>query len=300
MISKSGGTIETAAALRVFLRQLENQFGRDSLPDLVVPVTGDGGKLSKLADELGCRDRFAVPDGVGGRFSIFSAVGLLPAAILGLDIVSLLRGAWLMNGHSRTAPTGQNMVWNYVAVNRLLESVRQVTLRVMSVWSKSLEATGLWYDQLLAESIGKQELGVTPLTVVNTRDLHSRAQQHQEGVRNKIINNLVVDSWRCDPLTIGQRADNQDNLNEFAEVSWPQLMSAAIAGTNQAYLSDGRPVTTIRLPAANEHSLGQLFQMLMLATVIEGRLMGVNPYGQPGVELYKQNMRRILESIPGS
>ncbi len=300
VISKSGGTIETAAALRVFLRQLENQYGADALPELVVPVTGASGKLADLATDLGCRDRFTVPDGVGGRFSIFSPVGLLPAAILGLDIVALLRGAWLMNGHCQSAPPSENVVLNYVGVNHLAESLSSVAVRILSVWSNSLESTGLWYDQLLAESLGKQERGVLPLTVVNTRDLHSRAQQHQEGVRNKLINNLVLDSWRCDPLAIGHLEGNRDGLNELADCTWPDLMSAAIAGTNEAYASDGRPTTTIRLPAANEHSLGQLYQMLMLATVIEGRLMQINPYGQPGVEAYKQNMNRILREQPAS
>lgn len=296
VISKSGGTIETAAAFRVFLRELESQFGRDSLPDLVVPVTGASGRLADLATAIGCRDRFAVPEGVGGRFSILSAVGLLPAALLGLDVVALLRGAWFINQHVRSAPRGQNVVLNYVAVNRLLESRCGIDIRILSAWSKSLESAGLWYDQLLAESIGKQETGVMPLTVVNTRDLHSRAQQHQEGVRNKSINNLILDSWRCDPLSIGTLDGNEDQLNDLSETTWPRLMSAAIAGTNEAYRSDGRPVADLVLPAANEHSMGQFFQMMMIATVIEGRAAGINPYGQPGVELYKKNMQRLLKS----
>lgn len=295
VISKSGGTLETAAALRAFLGQLENRFGREALADLVIPVSGASGRLADLADSLQCRDRFLVPDGVGGRFSVFSPVGLLPAAILGLDIVALLRGGWLMNGHSRSAPAEENVVLNYVAINHLVETMLDARIRVLSVWSKSLEATGLWYDQLLAESIGKQQRGVTPLTVVNTRDLHSRAQQHQEGVRDKMINNLVVDSWRCDPLVMGLRQTDEDQLNRLADKTWPELMAAAVAGTDQAYNADGRPTATLSLPATNEHSLGQLLQMLMLATVLEGRVLGVNPYGQPGVERYKQNMNRILD-----
>ncbi len=295
VISKSGGTIETAAALRVFLRQLENQFGAGALPELVVPVTGESGRLANLATQIGCRDRFLVPDGVGGRFSVLSAVGLLPAAILGLDIVAMLRGAWLMNGHCQSAPRGENVVLNYTGVNHLAEKSGGASVRVLSVWSNALESVGLWYDQLFAESIGKRELGATPLTVVNTRDLHSRAQQHQEGARDRIINNLVVDSWHCDPLSFDVRPGNEDGLNALAGTTWPEFLSAAIEGTNEAYASDGRPTTTISLPAANEHALGQLFQMLMLATVVEGRLLRINPYGQPGVELYKRNMQRVLE-----
>ena len=262
--------------------------------ELVIPVTGSSGRLFELATALGCRESFPVPDGVGGRFSILSAVGLLPAAILGIDIVRLLEGAATMNTHFRTAPPGQNVVLDYVGVSHLLETQRGATLRVLSVWAKSLETTGLWYDQLLAESLGKHERGATPFTTVNTRDLHSRAQQHQEGRRDKLITNVVVDHWRCDPLPVGHSDFDQDKLNDIAGKTLPELMSAAVAGTNQAYRDDGRPTADIHLPRVDEASLGQLFQMLMLATVVEGRLLGINPYGQPGVEKYKQNMNRIL------
>ena len=139
VISKSGGTLETAAAFRQFTRALEAKVGPDRLPDFVVPVTGATGKLASLSDAIGCKERFEVPDGVGGRFSIFSAVGLLPAAIMGIDVVALLEGAAFMNSQFRSAPLGGNPVLDYVAVNHLLEKERGVTTRVMSVWTKSLE-----------------------------------------------------------------------------------------------------------------------------------------------------------------
>ena len=264
------------------------------MPDLVVPVTGQSGKLASLADSIGCKNRFQVPDGVGGRFSVFSAVGLLPAAILGINVVQLLESAAAMNNHFRTAPYGENVVLDYVAVNHLLETQSGCNTRLLSVWSKSLESAGLWYDQLLAESLGKAERGALPLTVVNTRDLHSRAQQHQEGVRDKVVNNVIVDNWRTAPLAIGSSERDSDQLNELADKTLPDVMSAAIAGTNQAYQEDGRPTTNLFLPGANEIGLGQFMQMMMLATVVEGRLLGINPYGQPGVEKYKVNMNRIL------
>ena len=294
VISKSGGTLETAAAFRQFLREFESSVGADRMPDLVVPVTGQSGKLASLADSIGCKNRFQVPDGVGGRFSVFSAVGLLPAAILGINVVQLLESAAAMNNHFRTAPYGENVVLDYVAVNHLLETQSGCNTRLLSVWSKSLESAGLWYDQLLAESLGKAERGALPLTVVNTRDLHSRAQQHQEGVRDKVVNNVIVDNWRTDPLAIGSSERDSDQLNELADKTLPDVMSAAIAGTNQAYQEDGRPTTNLFLPGANEIGLGQFMQMMMLATVVEGRLLGINPYGQPGVEKYKVNMNRIL------
>ena len=199
-----------------------------------------------------------------------------------------------MNGQFRTQPIGSNPVLDYVAVNHLLEKEQGVVTRVLSVWSKSLESAGFWYDQLLAESLGKFERGALPLTCLNSRDLHSRAQQHQEGARDKVMNNVIVDHWRCDPLPIGSSQRDQDQLNELADKTLPEIMSAAIAGTNQAYFDDNRPTTNLHLPAADESSLGQFFQMMMLATVLEGRILGINPYGQPGVEKYKVNMNRIL------
>ncbi len=296
VISKSGGTLETAVALRVFLEALRNSCAHDEslVAERVIPVTGTSGKLFDLAQAIGCPDVFQVPEGVGGRFSILSAVGLLPAAILGLDIIKLLEGAAAMNEHFRSAPPCNNRVLDYVGVCHLMEDHRMANIRVLSVWSKALESVGLWYDQLLAESIGKQERGATPLTVLNTRDLHSRAQQHQEGTRDKLFTNVVLDSFRTDPIAVGNSELNQDGLNAIADRTIPEIMTAALNGTNAAYKDDRRPTADICLPDASEYSLGQLFQMLMLATVVEGRLMGINPYGQPGVEGYKQHMKKNL------
>jgi glucose-6-phosphate isomerase len=297
VISKSGGTMETAVAFRQFLRSLESSLGEEAaawLGRLVIPVTGGSGKLYELAMELGCQQIFAVPDGVGGRFSVLSPVGLLPAAMLGLDCVKLLEGALAMNEHFKNAAYEENVVLQYVAVNHLLAAHRGKNIRVLSVWSKALEAVGLWYDQLLAESTGKAGEGVTPLTTVNTRDLHSRHQQHQEGANDKVFNNLIVESYRTDPIAVGRSDRNQDQLNDIADKTLPDIMDAAIRGTNDALHADGRPTTDLVLPRIDTHVLGQLFQMLMIATVIEGRLLGINPYGQPGVEQYKTNMNKNL------
>ncbi len=296
VISKSGGTLETATAFRQFLTALEKSCGGDpaTVRRRVIPVTGASGKLYDFARSLGCEHIFPVPDGVGGRFSVLSAVGLVPAALMGLNIMRLLEGARAMNEHFRTARAAENIVLQYTAVNHLLELRRGATIRCLSVWSKALEAAGLWYDQLLAESLGKEEKGATPLTTVNTRDLHSRHQQHQQGRRDKVFNNVIVENYRFDPLPIGRRDEDPDQLNDIAEKTLPEVMAAAIEGTNQALREDGRPTTNLFMPRIDEFTMGQYFQMLMLATVVEGRLLGVNPYGQPGVEAYKRNMNRIL------
>lgn len=296
VISKSGKTLETAIAFRQFLDLLRRGVENDAakISRLVVPVTGADGNLRPLARALGCQEIFDVPVGVGGRCSVLSAVGLLPVAFLGLDVVQLLQGAVDMNARASSAPLGDNPALDYAAVSHLLEAKRNATMRILSVWSSALESLGLWYDQLLSESLGKQEQGATPITVVNTRDLHSRAQQHQQGRRDKLITNVIVENWRRDPLTVGRSDLNQDQLNQIAERTLPEVMTAAVQGTNEAYRADGRPTADIRLAAVNEHSLGQLMQMLMIATAIEGRLIRINPYGQPGVEDYKCNMQRLL------
>jgi glucose-6-phosphate isomerase len=129
---------------------------------------------------------------------------------------------------------------------------------------------------------------------VNTRDLHSRGQQLQEGTRDKLVTNLIVERPHGDPVAIGRSDLNQDGLNDLADKSLPDIMAAAIAGTNKAYRDDNRPTADLRVPRLDEHTLGQLFQFMMLATIVEGRLIGINPYGQPGVEAYKRNMNAIL------
>ena len=298
VISKSGGTLETAAAFRVYREALEKFYGPSSAEarELVVPVTGEGGKLARLSDQLGYPERFPIPDGVGGRFSVFTAVGLYPAAVLGIDIRALLQGAAEMTERFRTAPLGDNPVLDYVATCHLLERDRGMRIRVLSTWGNRLESVGLWYDQLLAESLGKQERGATPLTVVNTRDLHSRGQQHQEGARDRVITNLIVQQPASPVVDVPRvpNAENLDDLNRLTRRGYPGLLAAALEGTNQAYADADRPTANLVIERLDAHAVGQLLQMFMLATVVEGRLIGINPYGQPGVEAYKQNMGRIL------
>lgn len=298
VISKSGGTLETAAAFRVLRQTLEDYYGPDSDRSrrLVVPITGAEGKLRRFSQQRGYPDVFPVPDGIGGRYSVLTQVGLYPAAVLGIEVQRLLQGAADMTELFRSRPLGDNPVLDYVATCHLLERERGLSIRVLSTWGNRLEALGLWYDQLLSESLGKEERGATPLTCVNTRDLHSRGQQHQQGVRDKLITNLIVETPSAGEILIPAVPDtlDQDGLNRLAGRGVPDLLSAAIRGTNKAYADDQRPTADLRLPELNAHCLGQLLQMLMLATVVEGRLIGINPYGQPGVEDYKRNMSAIL------
>jgi glucose-6-phosphate isomerase len=259
-------------------------------------VTERNSRLWNLGEALGLGpdEMFVYPDHVGGRFSVLTAVGLLPAAVLGLDVEALLQGAAAMTERFRQAPVGENPVLDYVGICHLMEVRRGANIRVLSTWGKRLEAVGLWYDQLLSESLGKDGQGATPLTCVNTRDLHSRGQQHQDGRRDKLITDLVVREPSESPVRVEQSALDQDHLNQLAGKTLPEILDAAVQGTRQAYADDYRRTATISLARLDEVALGQLFQMLMLATAVEGRLIRINPFGQPGVEAYKKNMTKIL------
>jgi glucose-6-phosphate isomerase len=302
VISKSGGTLETGVAYRAIRRELAEFYGTHSpkAKNLVVPITGTAGKFRALclADGYPEENILTIPDDVGGRYSVFTPVGLFPAAVMNLDIRALLLGAATMTRRFLEEPFDRNPVLQYAAINYLLYRECKKPIRVMSIWSKKLEALGLWYDQLLAESLGKQGLGATPMTAVQTRDLHSRGQQCQDGTRDKFINNVVVKSPVQPPITVGMSERNEDELNQFNRRSLADIMNAALRGTSQAYFEAARPTADLIVPMLSEHVMGQLMQMLMLATVVEGRLLGINPYGQPGVEAYKRNMQAILKAQP--
>lgn len=302
VISKSGGTLETAAAYRAVRAEQTKYYGQKSeyLKTCCVPITGPKGKLRDLARAEGFTDDdiLTIPDDVGGRFSVFTPVGLLPAAVMGLDVRALLLGAAAMTKRFLEEPFERNPVLQFAAVNHLMNVEAGKSTRVLAVWSRKLESIGFWYDQLLSESLGKFGKGATPVTSVYTRDLHSRGQQHQDGARDKVINNLFVRTTRHPAVLVGMNDRNEDDLNSISRKGYPDLLEAAFVGTNQAYQEAARPTADILLPALSEHTVGQLLQMLMLATVVEGRLAGTNPYGQPGVEAYKKNMMAVLRATP--
>jgi glucose-6-phosphate isomerase len=295
VISKSGETLETAVAFRTLLDLLKQQCSHD-LPNFVIPITGETGSLNQMATELGCTSIFRVPAGVGGRFSLFSAVGLLPAATIGLDVVQLLQGAADMNEIFRTAELSSNPPLDFALTAAQLQWQGDISIRVLSVWEQAFASLGMWYDQLLSESLGKDGQGMTPITMVNTRDLHSRAQQHQAGRNDKWIVNLSTRQSHTDQLKIRESTSDPAGLNDLAGVTLGELSAAARQGTNRALCDVQRPTADIVLERGDEYGLGQFFQMMMLATVVEGKLLGVNPYGQPGVEAYKNHMRNILLS----
>jgi glucose-6-phosphate isomerase len=304
VISKSGTTLETSAAFRI-LRRHAKEFYReheDIYRQVVVAVTGEGSQLWQITEQDGLpvENRFGMPGDVGGRYSIFTAVGLVPAAVLGINVTELLSGAADMTKRFFAEPPATNPVLRYAGVSYLAERKRGATIRALQGWSKKLEWVGYWYDQLLAESLGKHETGATPITAVGTRDLHSRGQQHQDGRRDKLITNLRVLRPRHESEAIGTSDQDLDDLDAVQTKTLHDCMNAAADGTTRAYFDAARPTADIVLPTVDEYSLGQLFQFFMLATVAEGLLVGVNPFGQPGVEAYKRNMNAILRGTSGA
>jgi glucose-6-phosphate isomerase len=301
VVSKSGDTLETAAAYRLLRRSAAEYYGTRSerLRRLFVPVTGPSGRLRELcrADGYGDADVLTIPDNVGGRYSVLTPAGLLPAAVMGLDVRAMLLGAAAMTRRFLEEPFERNPVLQYAAVNHLMTEEHGKSVRVLSVWSKKLGGVGRWYDHLLSESLGKRGRGPTPLTVVQPRDLHARGQQHQDGTRDKLINNLVLRHPTHPPLCVGMADRNEDDLNALNRKGFADVTEAALGLTNRAYFETARPTADLVVPTLSEHTMGQLLQMLMLATVVEGRLMGVNPYGQPGAEGYKKQLRAGVLSL---
>jgi glucose-6-phosphate isomerase len=299
-VSKSGATLEPAVALRVLRREANEFYGSHSewSGRLFGAVTGPSGGLRALFAALGQANGevLTVPENVGGRFCVFTPAGLVPAALMGLDVRALLLGAAAMTKRFLEEPFERNPVLQFAAVNYLMTEERAKPVRVMAAWSTKLEGVGRWYAHLAAESLGKQGRGPTPLTVVQTGDLHTHGQQLQEGPRDRVVNNLVVRAPRSTPITLTMDDRNEDGLNAFNRKGLPDLADAARRGAGRAYHEAARPAADLVLPVLSEHTAGQLLQMLMLATVVEGRLMGVNPYGQPGAEVYRRHMRELLKN----
>lgn len=291
VVSKSGGTIETLTAFRLL---------RERLADRVrswVVTTDPGSPLEGYCRRLGLTGLELLPHplNVGGRYSVLSPVGLFPAAVCGLDIQRILAGAAEMRDRCRATELRGNPAYLYAAL-QYLSLLRGRHISIMAAWDRRLEAFGLWYDQLCAESLGKNERGRTPLTAVCTRELHSRGQQHQQGTRDKVITNLVVAQADRSDLRVPVTApDEPSRGSEFLDGrSLSELNDAAYRATDTAYATDQRPGMTIAIGRLDEEHLGALVFLFELATIVEGKLMGVNPIDQPGVKAYKDFLGGLL------
>ena len=248
------------------------------------------GALKGLADAEGYEE-FVVPDDVGGRFSVLTAVGLLPIAVGGTDIGELMSGARdAMNAFDRRSM--DNPVWQYVAARNLLYR-RGKKIELFCSYEPSYSFVGEWLKQLFGESEGKDGKGIFPASAQFTTDLHSLGQYIQDGERHLFETIIYVDDTGCD-IAIPYSDDNGDNLNYLAGKPLSFVREMAFQGTLAAHQDGGAPSMVLRLPKMDVHALGELFYFFELSCGISGHVLGVNPFNQPGVEAYKKNMFALL------
>lgn len=287
VISKSGATIETAVAFRLFQEKAKEIYG-DKHNEHIIAVTDEAkGKLKEICNKEGYQT-YIIPDNVGGRYSVLTPVGLLPAAVFGVDIHELVAGAKYMKKLCEIPNILENPAYMYATI-QYLSYKRGRNISAMAIWSKALESLGFWYDQLSAESLGKDGKGRVPFTIVDTRDLHSRGQELQDGEENTVVTNIFVEKSAKD-IVFNKNEENLDGLNYLDGKSIKSMVHGAMQGTNYAYAQANRPTMNILLPELNAFTLGQIFYMFEVATVIEGYMMEINPMDQPGVEAYKKFM----------
>ena len=292
MISKSGTTTEPAIAFRVFKEMLEKKYGKEGAAKRIYATTDKArGALKKVADEEGYEE-FVVPDDVGGRFSVLTAVGLLPIAVSGADIDRLMEGAADGREKALKLPFEENDALKYAAVRNILLR-KGKAVEILANYEPSLHYISEWWKQLYGESEGKDQKGIFPASVDLTTDLHSMGQYIQDGSRILFETVLNVETSR-DEIVIGTEPVDLDGLNYLAGKTVDFVNKSAMNGTILAHTDGNVPNLRVDIPAQDEFSLGQLFYFFEFACGVSGYLLGVNPFNQPGVESYKKNMFALL------
>lgn len=297
VISKSGTTTEPAIAFRILKEHLEQKVGENNTKDLIVAVTDkEKGALRTLADKKGYKT-YVIPDDVGGRYSVLTPVGLVPLAIGGFDIESLVQGARDMEINSNETIAFENNPAALYAATRISLYKSGKKIEILANFDNKLHYLAEWWKQLYGESEGKEGVGIYPSSVDLTADLHSMGQYIQEGERTLIETVISIQSTNFQ-LTIPKDTDNLDNLNYLAGKNIDYVNKMAELGTMIAHVDGGVPNIKIEVPELNAYYLGQLMYFFEKACGISGYLLGINPFDQPGVEAYKSNMFALLEK-PG-
>jgi glucose-6-phosphate isomerase len=297
VISKSGTTTEPAIAFRILKDHLERKVGKAVAADRIIAITDKSkGALRSLA-ELNGYETFVIPDNIGGRYSVLTPVGLLPIAVSGLDIRTLVKGAKAMEEASRyNKNAATNPVLMYAASrNLILQGGRPVEILVG--FTPGLHYLSEWWKQLYGESEGKEAKGIFPASVDFTTDLHSLGQYIQEGQRILFETMISVKSPRK-KLIISTEKEDSDQLNYLAGKRLSEVNYSAELGTVLAHNDGNVPVITLNVPGLDEYYTGQLIYFFELACAISGYILDVNPFDQPGVEAYKKNMFALLNK-PG-
>ena len=292
VISKSGTTTEPAIAFRVFKKMLEDRYGKEGAAKRIYATTDKArGALKSLATEEGY-ETFVVPDDVGGRFSVLTAVGLLPIAVSGADILKLMEGAASGRDAALNTPYAENDALKYAAIRNILLR-KGKNIEVLANYEPSLHYVSEWWKQLYGESEGKDQRGIFPASVDLTTDLHSMGQFIQDGARIMFETVLCVDECGQE-IVMGEEPVDLDGLNYLAGRNVDFINKNAMNGTILAHTDGNVPNLMVNIPRQDEFSLGQLFYFFEFACGISGYLLGVNPFNQPGVESYKKNMFALL------
>ncbi|MDD6627028.1 MAG: glucose-6-phosphate isomerase [Lachnospiraceae bacterium] len=292
MISKSGTTTEPAIAFRVFKEMAEKKYGKEGAAKRIYATTDKvKGSLKNLATEEGY-ETFVVPDDVGGRFSVLTAVGLLPIAVSGADIDKLMEGAAEGRKMALEAPFEENDALKYAALRNILLR-KGKAIEILANYEPSVHYVSEWWKQLYGESEGKDQKGIFPASVDLTTDLHSMGQFIQDGARNMFETVINIEKSR-EEIIIGEEPVDLDGLNYLAGKSVDFVNKSAMNGTILAHTDGQVPNFMVNVPEVSEFYLGELFYFFEFACGVSGYLLGVNPFNQPGVESYKKNMFALL------
>lgn len=291
VISKSGTTTEPAIAFRILKEALEEKYGKEEAKSRIFATTDrKKGALKELADAEGY-ESFVVPDDIGGRFSVISAVGLLPLAVAGIDIDEFMAG--FADGREKyTVNSIENDAIKYAAVRNMLHENGK-DIEILLSYEPKLSFVAEWWKQLYGESEGKDGKGIFPASVSNTTDLHSMGQMIQDGVRNVFETVIEVENTKKD-ITIKEDEKNLDGLNFLAGKTMSYINKQAMEGTTMAHVEGGVPNIRIKIDEVNERKLAELFYFFEIAVGVSGYMLGVNPFNQPGVEAYKKAMFKLL------
>ncbi len=292
IISKSGTTTEPAIAFRVFKEMLIEKYGKDEANKRIYATTDKAkGALKSLANEEGY-ESFVVPDDVGGRFSVLTAVGLLPIAVAGLDIDKLMEGAASGRRKALEDPYEKNDALLYAAVRNILHRKGRM-VEIVANYEPSMHYVSEWWKQLMGESEGKDQRGIFPAAVDLTTDLHSMGQFIQDGSRVMFETVMDIEASPAE-IVLKEEAVDTDGMNYLAGKTVDFVNKSAMNGTVLAHTDGSVPNLMVHIPAQSEFCLGELFYFFEFACGVSGYILGVNPFNQPGVESYKKNMFALL------
>ena len=296
VISKSGTTTEPAVAFRIFREILENKYGIDEARSRIYATTDkEKGALKTLAESEGY-EQFVVPDNIGGRYSVLTAVGLLPIAVAGIDIDKLMEGAKVAQERYNDPNLKYNECYQYAVVRNILYKLYKNT-EILVNYEPKMHYFTEWWKQLYGESEGKDQKGIFPAGVDFTTDLHSMGQYIQEGRRNLFETVISIVKSKTD-IKINSDDDDLDGLNYLTGKGLDYINKKAMEGTIEAHVSGDVPNILISMKKLDEQNLGELIYFFEKSCAVSGMILGINPFNQPGVEEYKKNMFKLLKK-PG-